>query len=68
MDPRRIDNMELALLPDERTDLDFTNRLVHGYMSVSETSQPSSPAKMTVIDCQHWSSSRFVETKIVAAH
>ena len=30
--PRRIDNIEAALLPDERTDLVSTNRLGHGWV------------------------------------
>ena len=29
--PRRIDNMVAALLPDERTDLVSTNGLAHGW-------------------------------------
>ena len=31
MIPRRVDNMEAVLLPDERTDLVSTNRLGHGW-------------------------------------
>ena len=65
---RRINNMEAALLPDERTDLVSTNRLGHGwaYQKLANQ-QPSSElvVRMAVIGCQPRSWSRFVETKAV---
>ena len=59
---RRIENMEAALLFDERTDLDMA-----GHTRNWPISRPSSElaARMAVIGCQPWRWSQFVETKAV---
>ena len=64
--------MEAALLPDERTDLDSTNRLGHGWAyQTLANQQPSSElaARMAVIlaviGCQPSSCCRFLDIKAV---
>ena len=65
---RMINNMEAALLPDERTDFVSTNNLGHGWAyQTLANQQPSSElaARRAVIGCQPRSCSRLVETKAV---
>ena len=67
----RIDNMEAALLPDERTDLVSTNRLGHGWANQKLANQQAIFRAGCKDGCDlgynwlHGSYSRFVETKAV---